>query len=200
MPTALDKLKIIQNACVATGNDPPQNEDDGSPEWEAGSRGYERGIELLTERHPWAFSKLVEQITATTPVPSPEWLYAFARPATALHVSAIKTATGVRVNEYELIGSLICTDDPGPLYATYYARASDESDLTAGFVEALTLYVEGALLAAFEDFAEADKRRLRAEQTLSDMRARSDQEKPKRLGFVSRLLDRRRGGIGRFVQ
>lgn len=199
MPTILDKVKIVQNACVATGNNLPQ-QDDGTDEWEAGSRGYERGIELLAERHPWAFSKLVEQITATTPVPSTEWLYAFAKPASALHVSAIKTATGVRVNEYEIIGTVICTDEVGPLYATYYHRPDDESVLSGGFVEALTLYVEAALLSAFEDFAEADKRRLRAEQTLSDMRARSDQEKPLRIGFRSRMLERRRGTIGRLVQ
>ncbi|BBF92639.1 hypothetical protein [Blastochloris tepida] len=188
----LNKLKIINDALISTGNNGVQVEYDGSDEWVAADVAFEGALAWTLERHPWKFAKATSVMARLPSSPDPRWDYAHARPADCLHIEAILSGTAL-VTDYAIFGDAICANFAEPLTAVYIRNPGDDK-WPAGFVEALSVSIESRLYRALnEDPDEARRRARDAEEILAAVRTRSDQEEPRRAMFVSNLLRHRRG-------
>lgn len=194
------RLEIINNALVTTGNEALNVEYDGSPEWQVADVAYRRAVASGIARFRWPWAKTSETLVATgDDPPSPRWEFAYARPATALHVVGIYLEDAP-LTRFEQVDTTICMDvdasayDAGALKCLF-VREPPEGQFPAGFREYVTMVVEAHLYRGLnEDPAEARARERDAEGYLTELRTLTTQESGKRAAFRSRTAIRRRVG------
>lgn len=190
-----DRLTIINDALLATGNSPLNFEYDGSPEWQAADSAYRRAVQYLLSKHRWNFATTTADLAGLLPQsPSALALYskAYALPADCLHVAGVYL-NGYPLTQYEIVDHRICCAyDAG--MSVKYVRTPSPEQWPDGFVEILTMKVEAHLLRGLnEDTAEARARDNRVDAELAEFRSQSDQEEGRRVILRSRTADRRRG-------
>jgi hypothetical protein len=193
-----DRLTIINDALLATGNNPLSAEFDGSPEWLAGESAYRRAVAFILGRHRWNFAtKTVALVTALPDNPSALYAYAYAQPADCLHVEALYL-NDYPIGRYSIEDGRICCDHADGLKLKYL-RQPDNGVWPERFVELVTMKVEAHLLRSMNEMnRDADSRDAAVERTLAEFRPLADQEEGRKAMFRSRSAARRRvGGIGR---
>lgn len=207
---AYDKLRIINDALMATGNNPVEVADDGSPEWVAGSNAYERYLPLVLKRGNWKFTNDLQELTRLGTSTFPGFSDIYEKPAACIHLMAVwdtETASNVRdvpLNviprdgvlppslAWRVIGDNIHCAAPDGVTA-FFVKTPAEGDWPPDFVEALTLEIEAVLhrgLNEDPDSAKLTKQLARFE--LDEARARGDQEEPRRVAFKSKMRNARR--------
>jgi len=193
-----DRLTIINDALIATGNEPLNVEYDGSDEWIAADSAYRRALSYLLSKHRWSFATKTAPLASRlleTPSGYERYESAFALPGDLLHLSGAFYG-GVPFTDYEIVDQKFCTW-PKSGVTIEYVRAPNEGQWPAGFVELLTMKVEAHLYRSpNEDTANADKRDMRVDAELAELRALSDQQDGRRAILRSRTAQRRRGAIG----
>lgn len=191
---ALDKLRTINDALIATGNEPVNVEFDGSDEWIAADSGYQRALRELLSMHRWNFGTTTGSISAQPASnPSQVYDYAYIPPADCLHIEAVFKDGGA-VTAYEIVDSKVCCNVPGGVQVKY-VRTPPDAQFSPLFLEALTVLTESHLYRSLnEDLGEARRRAGDAEVKLQSARTLSDQEEGAKVVMRSRSAARRRGG------
>jgi hypothetical protein len=106
-----DKLSIIADELVITGNTVPQTADDGSDEWNVCSAAYEAAVAETIEAHSWSFDTQISSLVRVGASPDDLFQDAFAKPNACLHL------IWVRVNDqtvdYKIINNHVCLTSNG---------------------------------------------------------------------------------------
>lgn len=202
----MDKLTVVNNALINTGNTPINELEDGSDEWRAANASFDRSLEALIAEHKWPFQTGFEPLSLLGESSHPRFDYAFAYPADAWHLRSVyrtsvfitggQTVPKGYVINYEVADHQIHADYDSDLVA-YIVRQPIHYDGDPNWhplaTEVLTQMVEvGCLRALNEDFDEADKREQRAMVKLLSAQTRVDQQSAPPRGFVSSIAAARR--------
>lgn len=207
---AYDKLTIINNALLATGNNAVQVEDDGSPEWTAANNAYERYFPVVLKRGNWKFTSEIAELTRLGTSTFPGFTDIYEKPADCIHLQSVwdtETATNIRAVPlnlmpregtyppslaYRIIGDQVHCAAPDGVSAMFI-KTPAEGDWPPDFVEALTLEIESTLHRGLnEDPDSAKLAKQLAMKEVDEARARGDQEEPRRVAFKSRMVRARR--------
>ena len=190
----MDRLIVINDALIATGNNPLNVEFDGSVEWVAADSCYRRAVGYLLSRHTWSFAtntvRLAGRLAAS---PHAFFENAYELPSDCLHVeTAFVGQNGL--TEYEIVdGKLCCRFDRG--VSVKYVRKANPGQWPARFGELVTMKVEELLLRGLNEALDAATARSReVEAMLREIASMTDQQEPARAIFRSRSAQRRMGG------
>ena len=197
-----DKLSIIQDCCIATGNDIPTGED-GSDSWTVASNAYDRYLPLILSKVNWKFITAIMALPRTGTSIFPGYTDMFAPPANCLHLmnvwdTAIAAAAWPSTwsrdpprappLNYKLIGGLVHCSGPNGVTAEYVQMPVNEAAWPQGFLETLRLMIEGALQSGLnEEFEAGVAMKKMAERELADARTRDTQQESRIVPFKSRL-------------
>ena len=212
MAFVIDKLSIINDALLATGNQPVTGINDGSAEWIAGSNFYDRSLVKVLSKHDWKFALNIEAMVriGASAYPGFEDMYALPPDCLQLRVAydardaALIQAVDARVisedginlppMDYRVIGQNVHCICPQGAFAFYVQNPStDPTGATAGFAETLRLEIEGLLARGFnEDVESAVAIKGLTKEALIDAREEDSDQEPRRILFRSPMLERRR--------
>ena len=212
---AYDKLRIINDALLATGNNPIETEEDGSPDWVSASNAYERYFPLILRRGNWKFTNEMQELTRLGTSTFPGFSDIYEKPADCIYLMAVwDTATAENVADiplnampragtlppsmsWRIIGDHIHCAAPDGVTG-FFVKTPAEGDWPPDFVEALTLEIESVLQRGLnEDTDGAKLTKQLAMKELDEARARGDQEEPRRVAFKGRMRQARRFSRGR---
>lgn len=206
----LDKLTVINNALIATGNEPVTT-DDGSAQWIAASTAYDRMLPKVLYAHNWTFQTATLQLARIGGSTYPGYADIFQKPVNCLHLENV-WRTDLAVNmpqfsgfgvdgmgvippalDYKLIGDQIHCVAPNGVTALYLVNSVAAIAANPGFAETLTREVESLLYQGLnEDSSAAQLTKKLAEAEISEARAKADSEMPRRVAFRSAFLEKRR--------
>jgi len=215
----LDKLTVINDCLIATGNNPVTG-DDGSASWIAASNAYDRMLPVVLSKHNWHFQTATVSLTRLGTSAYPGYTDIYQKPADCLRLENVwRTDLGQQIPQfsqfgiggmgaivpqldYKIIGDQIHCVGPLGVTALYVIDPTQHEgvilDVSAGILEALRRSIESLLYQVLNEDREAaiDAKKL-AEMELSEARAISDQEGPRRVAFRSRFSElRRRPRVG----
>lgn len=201
----VDKISCINSALALTGDNLVATADDGSDEWNVASPAYERALAYMMENHGWSFATVVEILTPAGNVPA-DTLFdtAYAMPQNLCHLIWVRLDGIPPV--YDILNNQIVLNAqagppppdppivPGVVTVKYVSlENADPTKGTPTFILALqTFTMSGIYRGLHEDTTEADRLWAAAREILSEARSRSDQQKPKRALFNSRISASRR--------
>lgn len=189
----MDRIQILNDALIGTGNSGLNVEYDGSPEWQAAEVAWRRTIQFMLSRHTWNFANTTAPLAGLLPSsPHPIYEYAFALPGDCLLVQSAYFGAAA-VAEYEILDQKFCSRFDQDLVIKY-VRAPAPDLWPPLFRELVTMKLEAHFLRSFnEDTDNARRRDAEAETLLADIRSQLDRQEPGRAILVSRTARRRRG-------
>lgn len=206
----VDKLTIINQALIATGNEPVTT-DDGSSQWISASTAYDRMLPVTLYKHNWTFQTTTLSLARLGTSTYPGYSDIYQKPADCLHLENVwRTDLALTVPQiptfgvgwtavlpppldYRLVGDQIHCVGPNGVTALYVVNSEAAIAANPGFIETLTREIESLLYQGLnedKDGAVATKK-LAAEE-LSEARSKSDSELPRRAAFRSAFLEKRR--------
>jgi hypothetical protein len=182
----MDKLTVINNALINTGNNALNVLNDGSEEWRVANQGFGRAINFLIGRHNWPFATTVEEMVRLPDTDNKSQLFrdnCFRLP-TFLHLIEVYHDGAVTTN-YEVLGTVLSCPFDSEMFAKG-VRMPAEAIWHPMAEEVVTLHVESAVLRGLnEDFTAADRVESKAENLLFEARPRADQVNPARNMYKS---------------
>lgn len=200
------KLELINSALAVTGDNLVNVADDGSDEWNVCSPAYERGLAFMLEDHGWVHAtKVNANLTPSATAPKDDQFdTAYGLPSDLLHLIWVRL-DDVPVGYDILAGQLVLNAQGGPpppsppvapgTVSIKYV-STDNSDPTAAtptFVLALQTFVMSGISRGLHgDAADGDRLFAAAMGILQRAKTRSDQQKPKRALWNSRITASRR--------
>lgn len=188
----MDKLTVIQNALIATGNNRINALNDGSDEWDVANTGFTRALTFLIARHNWPFAMTIEPMTRVADADNKSRSYpsnGFQVPA-HFHLIEILHLNEV-ITDYEFMGTIVSCPYDSDMFAKI-VRLPPDANWHPMATEILTLMVESACYRGLnEDTKEALGRWSEAENLLLETRTRVDQENPARNAFKSSIREAR---------
>ncbi len=146
----MDRLTIINDALLNTGNNQLNVEYDGSVEWQAADSAYRRSIAFLIPRHPWNWANKTAPLAgllASSPHPLLDKAYAL--PGDCLMVEAA-WVDGYPLGEYDILDQKFCCRYASGLQIKY-VRTPDVGQWPDLFIELLTMKVESYLLRGLNE-------------------------------------------------
>lgn len=189
------RLQIINDALLATGNEPLNEEYDGSDEWRAADSAYRRSVMSLLSRHRWSFATKTGPLGGRLPAtPSGHGRYseAFAFPPDFLHLKGAFYC-GAPFTAFEIVDQSFCCGQASGV-TIEYVRIPPDGQWPHGFLEVLAVDVEARLLRGLnEDLVSARSRDADVERMLGELRSLSDQQGGRRAVLRSRTMERRLG-------
>lgn len=204
----IDKLGLISQCCALTGNTPPSVPDDGSPEWTVGSAAWESALEAMFEEHDWGFLTTVAVLQRAGTPSDPVYADAYAKPPDCMHVIWVRLAMtpgndaqvlyAVLNNQIVLNASgyappVAPSAVRGVVTVKYVSNANGPDQFSPLFMKALRFFVMSGIYRGInEDYGEANSMYQAGQQTVAEARSRSDQERPERAVFNSRMRMTRR--------
>lgn len=193
----IDKLTLMNSALAITGDNQLTALADGSDEYAVVGPAYDRALAFMLENHGWVHAVRVESgLTASATAPVDEqYNTAYAIPPECLHLIWVRR--DLVPADYTIVGDEIWVRDngsPGVLSIKYVTTDQSDPDLgTPTFVLALQTFVMSAIYRGLHgDKAEAAVVHKEALAISQSARTRSDQQKPRRALFNSRLMASRR--------
>lgn len=202
----VSKLEIINSALALTGNNLVNVADDGSDEWTVCSPAYERALAFMLEDHGWVqATKVNAALTAAGAAPADtQFDTAYNLPDDLLHLIWVRLA-GAPVPYDILAGQIVINAQGGPpppnptvapgVVSIKYVSLdnSDPTEATPTFVLALQTFVmSGVYRGLHGDPGQGDRLYGEAFGILQRAKTRSDQQKPKRALWNSRVSAARR--------
>ena len=210
-PFAVDKMNIINDAMLATANQPFTVIDDGSDEWIAASNFYDRSLRETLVQHDWKFATIIAPMTRVGSSNYPGYQDVYEPPPDVLQlrhcydqrvaalIQPLDTWTiskeGKRLPpmDYRVLGGLVHCIAPLGAGCLYVQNPSNETGLTVGFAAAVTRLLEQYLYQGFNEDPQAaagiDKK---VHEKLQQARQQDDEVEPRRIPFRSGMLERRR--------
>lgn len=189
----MDRITIINDALLVTGNEQLNVEFDGSPEWTVAESAYRRAVRWALSKKTWNFATTsADLVGLLSSSPSKVLDKAYALPADCLHIETAFLNTAP-LTEYELIDNKFCCRfDSG--VSLKYVRAPLPGQWPGGFVELVTIKTEAYILRGLnEDTDNARRRDNDAVNELNELRTQVDQQEPGQVVFRSRTGERRLG-------
>jgi hypothetical protein len=193
----IDKLTLLNSALGITGDNQLTALADGSDEYLVVGPAYDRALAFMLETHGWVHAVRVEAGLAASATAPEDTQYntAYAIPPECLHLIWVRR--DLAPADYTIVGDEIWVrnyGNPGTLSIKYVTTDKSEPDLgTPTFVLALQTFVMSAIYRGLHgDKAEAATVYKEALGLLQIARTRSDQQKPRRALFNSRLMASRR--------
>jgi hypothetical protein len=185
----MDKLSILNNALVATGNDPVNVLNDGSDEYTVANTAFDRWLDFLVARHSWSFATTTELLVRVSDADNKSRRFnqnGFRLPANTLHVKEVLWDI-YPLTEYEIMGTVLSCNYDSAVYAKVVKPISEEL-LHPMATEILTLYVESGCYSGLnEDPASARSKKQEAEMLLMETRSHVDQQNPARNTYKSSI-------------
>lgn len=190
----MDKLTVINNALIATGNNQVNILHDSSDEYRVADNAFDRAIKFLTARHSWPFATTIDEL-----VRAPDSLNrsrtfphnGFHLPHDAFHLKEV-FYNQTPLTEFEIMGGILSCSYDSHIYARVVR-------MPAGGLwhpmaeEILTLMVEaGCQRGLNEDTREAMNIDLRVENLIMEARPHLDQQNPARNIYKSKIATARR--------
>lgn len=190
----MNRLIIINDALIGTGNNPINVEYDGTDLWIAADSAYRRAVGYLTTQHNWKFATTTARLAGRLPVsPHPRFLNAYELPADCLHVESAFVGSH-SLTKYEILDGKLCCDHDQKV-TLKYTRLQRPDLWPPGFLECVTMKVEEYLFRGLnEDGASATDRFRMVEAKIAELKTATDQQEPARAIFRSRSAARRAGG------
>jgi hypothetical protein len=186
-----DKLSLINDELLITGNRPVAEADDGSSEWNVASAGYETGVEWLLDEHDWKFATAIVDVEERIG-DGPDLSYAdeYAKPNGCLHLVWVHDQAGTPL-DWKVVGNRIlvnCADG-----ITVKCVLEPQPDQWPGlFLRCLRHFVKAGIYRGLnKDADQARAEEKSAEAYLGKARPRSDNEEPGHSRFVSTLAQSR---------
>lgn len=192
----VDKLTLINRALSRTGDNAVSVLEDGSDEYTVCGPAYEDALAVMLEEHGWVQATKVNPALVASPTAPADPLYdtAYVLPADLLHLIWVKLDDFPLPYDI-LAGQLVLRRRNAGVVSIKYV-STDNSDVQAGtpmFVRALTAYVISAIYSGLhEDTVTGDKWLTVADNLCQRARTRSDQQKPRRQLWRSRVSRARR--------
>ena len=190
----MDKLTILNNALLGTGNNPVIAINESTDEYRVANAAFERWLRFLTARHTWPFASTVESLVRIPDADNKSRRFSqngFRLPPNTLHVKQVYYDTAP-LTDYEIIGDVLSCRPSENIYAEVVQQTSEEK-LHPMAEEVLTIYVEaGCLRGLNEDQVEARNREQAAELLLQEARPHVDQQNPARNIYKSKIAMARR--------
>lgn len=190
----MDKLTILNNALISTGNNSVSVLNDPSAEYQVANAAFERALRFLVARHSWPFASTIDLLVRAPDEENKSRRFrqsGFRLPQNTLHVKEVFWDTAP-LTEYEILGSILSCRHDSNIYANVVKQVSEQK-LHPMAEEILTLYVEaGCLRGLNEDFTEASRREQKAELLLEETRSHVDQQNPARNTYKSKVAVARR--------
>lgn len=192
----MDKLTVINNALVNTGNNPVNILFDSSDEYRVADTAFDRGIKLLSSIHSWPFATTMEKLVR---VPDAENLsrtfsengFRIPAPPQVLHVKEIYHENTI-LTDYEIMEHILSCRFEDEIYAKV-VREAPGAVWHPMAEEILTCMVEaGCLRGLNEDMVEARQRDAKAEDWIMLARPHLDQQNPARNLYKSKVAQARR--------
>lgn len=194
MLASMDKLTILNNALIATGNNRVNVLNDPSDEYQVANTAFDRAIRYLMGTHAWPFAMTIDLLVRVPDAENKSRRFSkngFRLPANTLHVKDVYRYT-YPLTDYEIMGTVLSCPYESDVYAAVVKTPPDALWHPMA-EEVLTRFVEVGLLRGLnEDFREATNRESSAEALLMDARTRTDQENPARNIYKSKIAQARR--------
>lgn len=211
----LDKLSVINEALIATGNEPVTT-DDGSAQWIAASTAYDRMLPIVLYKHNWTFQTSLFNLVRLGASTYPGYSDIYEKPQDCLTIlnvwrtdlaqQIVPLTSGFGVDgmgamppqlDYKIISNQIHCFAPNGVTALYEVDPAKHAevtlDVTPGILETLRREIEALLYQGLnEDAPSAQLTKRLAAAEMDEARARADQEGPRRVAFRSLLCERRR--------
>ena len=210
-PFAIDKLQIVNDAMLATGNQPFTVINDGSDEWVAASNFYDRAMRETLIQHDWKFALVIGVMTRVATSNYPGFQDVYAPPPDVLQLRSCYDARvaaliqpldtwtiskeGIRLPpmDFRILGGLVHCIAPDGAGCLYLQNPADETGLTVGFTAALTRAIEQLIYQGFnEDPASAAGMDKKVHEKLQQARQQDSEVEPRKLPFRSPMLEKRR--------
>jgi hypothetical protein len=192
----MDKLTVINNALINTGNSRVNYLHDSSDEYQVADTAFDRSIKVLTSMHAWPFSTTVEDLVRVPDVENlskryPHNGFRIPQPPQVLHVKEIYHHSRPLM-DYEIIG-FILSARPSEGISAKVVREAPGAIWHPMAEEILTLMVEAGLLRGLnEDAVEARNRDASAQALIAQTRSHLDQQNPARNTYQSKIARARR--------
>lgn len=191
------KLDLVNRALALTGNNLVVAENDGSDEWTVCSPAYEDALAVMLEEHGWVHATRVNAaLTASGTAPTDTgWDTAYDLPSDLVHLIWVRLAE--RPTDYDILDNQIVLNNIGAEAVQIKYVSLDSADPDQGatplFVRALTMFVTAGIYRGLHNDNDEAARLFSAADVMSQRaRTRSDQQKPKRAFFNSRITAARR--------
>jgi hypothetical protein len=202
-----DKLKIINQALINTGNNPVNVADDTSDEWIAANNAFEQNVIYLLGKKDWNFATDTVELARLGDSNFPGYRDVYAKPADCIQfINAWRLDSQQRLEQwlsgyhhamadvyppsltYKIIADNIHTVAPKGLRAYYSKFPTGAEAWSTGFVACLRAKIEANLYRSLnEDGQMAGAWEKYAEDMLRDAISRNAEEEPARVMFKSRL-------------
>ena len=190
----MDKLTVINNALIATGNNEVNILHDGSDEYRVADNAFDRAIKFLTARHSWPFATAVEPLVRAPDDLNKSRYFresCFHLVPDAFHLKEVYHEQSP-LTEYEIMGALLSCHHNSDIYARV-VRAPANALWHPMAEEILTLMVEaGCQRGLNEDAREASNIDNRVEGLIMEARPHLDQQNPARNIYKSKIAASRR--------
>lgn len=186
-----DKIGVINECLLLTGQNLVSVEEDGSNEWNVCSAAYEGAVGLLLERHDWKFATDIATLTRTGDALDTDYLDAYAKPNGCLHLIWVRTDDYPA--EWKIVGNKVLLNADGAAVIAKFVKEPGPDQWPPTFLRVLKTLIQAAIYRGLKrDEKEARSREADAELMLQDARTRTDQEDPKRALFKGTLRNKRR--------
>jgi hypothetical protein len=190
----IDKIGVINQALALTGDSLVAVADDGSPSWNVASAAYEVAFEYALGMANWAQCTRWRELTPTGEVPvDNQFDTTFAKPQDCVHIILVRLNDAPCV--YQIVGNKIELRrvGSGTVKIKYVSSDGAADKMLREFWTAIHRFVmAGIYRGLHEDAAQANLEERAAMGILTQAQTRSDQEKPKRAMFNSRVTASRR--------
>lgn len=191
----MDKLRILQDALLATGNAPINALYDGSDEWIAADAGFEAGIKSLIAAGIGPFGNKIITLQRSGDSDDPRYEDAYTIPTSVWHLRGLLSSEGYPLSYYKIMDGKVVTTlgSQDDIMAEVIEQPAADANWHPFAEDALRKRVEAFILQALnEEFPEARRREQEAEILLMKAQTRSDQQTPPRRGFRNRISAIRR--------
>lgn len=143
MANNVTSIDIVNQALALLGGGPITSLSGGSVEESTARLFYDRVHHALLSEYPWRFASKVARLPKLSTKPL-QFQYAYALPADYIMIQGIKTDTGLRGQEYEILGRELITDQENAHIEYTYKVAAENCPAHYITVLAYKLAVEFA--------------------------------------------------------
>jgi hypothetical protein len=220
MTWPIDKLGLINQMLLLTGNNTVAVAEDGTTEWDVCSAAYEHAFEYALDSHDWKQCTTVVELQPTGIAPADsQFDTAYAKPADCVHVIWVRVSQAAGISSanppasgfnnpinYQILNNQIVVNlfsqppgvppppgTPAPVVTMKYVSSNSEGQMLRTFMTALGRFVmAGIYRGLHKDRAAAATEEQTAMALLQQARTRSDQEQGKRAVFNYRITASRR--------
>lgn len=211
-----DKMTLMNEALVMTGNTPVGPGDEQADEFITASMAFDQEADLLRYRRTWKFATRIVGLLRKADSTLPGYADIYRKPSDCLYLENVYRTdlaplvyasqipsmpqSDVRPPQldYRIYGDDIHCTAPNGASATYIAFMNGSEPWSIGFRAVLRMKMAAFICRALnEDNSAADTFERMAEAALAEAAARSDSETPRRAAFRSGMREaRKRRGLG----